>query len=179
MFRILVMSVLSFISSFTFAQSEPAKADAQNEPQKVLKAHVHGEGTASLAFDGKKGKLEMNLPAETVMGFENRPHNAKERKIKEDALLKLEEKISEMVVLDPALKCEIKKEIFEVIESKDHGDVDAEFNITCEQSALGSTVKFNFAKVFPRMKKIKVDVIAGEVQKSVDVKKGGTSLELK
>jgi hypothetical protein len=170
MFRILVISLFSFCSSFAFAQEEQVK---------VQKAHVHGEGSASLAFDGKKGKLDMSLPTEMVMGFENRPHNAKERKAKEDALLKLEEKISSMVVLDPSLKCEIKKEIFEVIESKDHGDVDAEFNITCEQPALGTTVNFNFAKVFPRMKKIKVDVIAGEVQKSVVVKKGGESLELK
>ena len=121
----------------------------------------------------------MSLPAESVMGFEHEAKSAKDRKAKEDSLNKLEEKISEMVILDPALKCEIKKEIFEVIQSKTHGDVDAEFNITCEQPALGSTIKFNFAKVFPRMKKIKVNVIAGEVQKSVDVKKGGESLELK
>jgi hypothetical protein len=174
MYRILVISVLS-LSSFVFVSN----AQAQEESSKQLKAHVHGEGTASLAFDGKKGKLDMSLPAETVMGFEYRPKNAKDRKAKEDSLLKLEEKISDMVVLDPALKCEIKKEIFEVIESKDHGDVDAEFNITCEQPVLGSTIKLNFAKTFPRMKKIKVDVIAGEIQKSVDVKKGGESLELK
>lgn len=171
MYRMLVISVFSFTSAVGFAQTEPAP-----QPQK---AHVHGEGTASLAFDGKKGKLDMSLPAESIMGFEHQAKSAKDRKAKEEALLKLEEKISDMVVLDPSLKCEIKKEIFEVIESKNHSDVDAEFNITCEQPALGSTVKFNFAKVFPRMKKIKVDVIAGEVQKSVEVKKGGESLELK
>lgn len=167
MLRILVISVLT--CSFAYAQSE-------SQPQK---AHVHGEGTASLAFDGKKGKLDMHLPAEVVMGFEHEAKSAKDRKAKEDSLNKLEEKISEMVVLDPSLKCEIKKEIFEVIQGKSHGDVEAEFNITCEQPVLGSTVKFNFAKVFPRMKKIKVDVLAGEMQKSVEVKKGGESLELK
>ena len=171
MYRMLVISVFSFSSVVAFAQTEAAP------PQQ--KAHVHGEGTASLAFDGKKGKLDMSLPAESIMGFEHQARSAKDRKAKEEALLKLEEKISDMVVLDPSLKCEIKKEIFEVIESKNHSDVDAEFNITCEQPALGTTVKFNFAKVFPRMKKIKVDVIAGEVQKSVEVKKGGESLELK
>lgn len=172
MYRILVISILSF-SSIAFAQDPAPPA---SEPQK---AHVHGEGTASLAFDGKKGRLEMNLPAESVMGFEHQARSAKDRKAKEEGLLKLEEKISEMVVLDPSLKCEIKKEIFEVIESKNHSDVEAEFNITCEQPVLGSAIKFNFAKTFPRMKKIKVDVIAGEVQKSVVVKKGGESLELK
>ncbi|MNL08449.1 hypothetical protein D3C87_1291700 [compost metagenome] len=170
MYRILVISVLSFCS-VAFAQSELS--------EKPQKAHVHGQGSASLAFDGKKGRLEMSLPADVVMGFEHRPKSAKDRKAKEDSLLKLEEKISDMVALDPSLKCEIKKEIFEVIESKDHGDVEAEFNITCEQPVVGSTIKFNFAKTFPRMKKIKVDVIAGEVQKSVEVKKGGESLELK
>lgn len=175
MFRVMVISIVS-ICSFAIVQNAHAH---EEQPTKQLKAHVHGAGSASLAFDGKKGKLDMSLPSETVMGFEHRPKNAKERKAKEDALLKLEEKISEMVILEPELKCEIKKEIFEVIESKDHGDVDAEFNITCEQPVLGTTVKFNFAKIFPRMKKIKVDVIAGEVQKSIEVKKGGESLELK
>ncbi|MNL63942.1 hypothetical protein D3C87_1881130 [compost metagenome] len=94
-------------------------------------------------------------------------------------MTKLEEKMSEMVVLAPELKCEIKKEISEVIQSKDHGDVEAEFNITCEQPVVGTTIRLQFAKVFPGIKKAKVDVIAGDIQKSVLVKKGGESLELK
>lgn len=143
------------------------------------KAHVHGEANISIAFDGKKGRIEFHAPAQALFGFEHEARSKKDRAKKDEAMEKLGEKISEMVSLDPTLKCEIKKEISEVVQSKDHGDVEAEFNITCEQPVAGSTMQFNFAKVFPGIKKAKVSVIAGDVQKSVEVKKGGESLELK
>ncbi|MFS4460830.1 ZrgA family zinc uptake protein [Bdellovibrio sp. HCB2-146] len=152
---------------------------AHADEQKAQKAHVHGEANISIAFDGKKGRMEFHAPSEALFGFEHEARSAKDRAKKDQAMTKLEEKMSEMVVLAPELKCEIKKEISEVIQSKDHGDVDAEFNITCEQPVVGTTVRLQFAKVFPGIKKAKVDVIAGDVQKSVIVKKGGESLELK
>lgn len=143
------------------------------------KAHVHGEANISIAFDGKKGRMEFHAPSEALFGFEHEARSAKDRAKKEQAMTKLEEKMPEMVALAPELKCEIKKEISEVIQSKDHGDVEAEFNITCEQPVVGTTIHLQFTKVFPGVKKAKVDVIVGDIQKSVVVKKGGESLELK
>ena len=141
-------------------------------------AHVHSAGKVSLAFDGKKGKLEFHAPAETIYGFEHSAKSKKDKQKKDEGLAKLDS-MAEMVVFDPSLKCEVKKEIFEVIEQKSHSDVDAEFSINCEAPVAGSTVTFNFQKVYPRLKKVQVEVLIDQVQKSLEVKKNGDSLELK
>ncbi|AFY00743.1 ZrgA family zinc uptake protein [Bdellovibrio bacteriovorus] len=142
-------------------------------------AHVHGAGKVSLAFDGKKGKLEFHAPAESIYGFEHAAKSKKDKQKKDEALAKLGEKMAEMVVLDPSLKCEIKLEMYEVIEKKNHSDVEGEFNISCEAPVAGSTITFNFQKVFSRLKKVQVEVLADQVQKSLEVGKNGETLELK
>lgn len=142
-------------------------------------AHEHGAGRVSIGFDGKKGRIEMEVPAESLFGFEHEAKSKKDKNKKEEALKSLEEKIAEMIVFDPALKCEIKKEIFEVNQSKNHADVDADFTVSCEKAVAESTVSFNFQKVFSRLKKVQVDFITDGVQKSVQVLKNGDSLELK
>ena len=141
--------------------------------------HVHGEGQVSIGLDGKKGKIELHLPAGAVLGFEYQATSQKDKKKKDVALSKLEEKISEMISFAPDLKCEIKKEIFEVNQATKHADIEAEFNVTCENAPSGSVLTFNFQKVFPALKKIQVSVIADSVQKSSQVMKNGEKLELK
>ncbi len=72
-----------------------------------------------------------------------------------------------------------QKEIFEVNQEKNHADVDAEFSVTCQTPVNGSTVSFNFQKVFSRLKKVTVDAIADGVQKSSQVLQNGDSLDFK
>lgn len=141
--------------------------------------HVHGLGKVSIAFDGKAGKIEMEIPADSLFGFEHQAKSKKDIKTKEESLKKLEEKISEMIVFGSDLKCQITKDMFEVNQESKHADVDVEFSVACQNPIAGSTISFNFQKVFPRFKKMKVDVIVDSIQKSIEVTKNGESLELK
>lgn len=141
--------------------------------------HVHGLGKVSLAFDGKVGKIEMEIPADSLFGFEHEAKTKKDIQAKEESLKKLEEKISDMIVFSSELKCQITKDNFKVNQEKNHSDVDAEFSVACQKPIVGSIISFNFQKLFPRFKKIHVDVIADAVQKSIEVTKNGESLELK
>lgn len=144
------------------------------------KAHVHGLGKVQIAFDGKKGKIQLELPGESLFGFEHEAVTKSDKRKKDQALKTLEEKISEMIVLEESLKCEIKKDIFEVNQAKNHSDVEAEFNVTCEKNLVDSTrLVFYFQKHFPRLKKIQIDVLADSIQKSLEVSKDGDVLELK
>ena len=143
------------------------------------KAHVHGMAKAAMAFEGKTGKIEMSLPSSGIYGFEYIAKSAKDKKAKDAGLQKLEDKVAEMFVFDPSLKCEIKKEAFEVDQRENHSDIDAEFHVNCEKSPVGTTVMINVSKIFPRIKTVQVDVIAEGVQKSQEVKKSGEGIELK
>ncbi|KYG61574.1 hypothetical protein AZI86_17880 [Bdellovibrio bacteriovorus] len=143
------------------------------------KAHVHGAAQVSMGFDGSKGKIEFKAPAETVFGFEHEARSKKDREAKDKGLQALNDNISEMIAFDKELACEIKMEASQVNQEKDHADVEVEYAVTCQKPVAGSTITFNFKKGLSRIKKVKVEVIADEVQKSLEVKKNGESLELK
>lgn len=142
-------------------------------------AHVHGQGSMDIAFDGNIGKLHLEVPGESLFDFEHQAKSKKDIQKKDAALRKLEEKISEMVVFDPALNCKIAKDIFEVNQETQHSDVDAEFSVNCDKSVLGSSVSFNFQKTFSKFKKIKVNILVDSVQKTTQVTKNGERVELK
>lgn len=142
-------------------------------------SHNHGSARLSMAFEGKKGTLELHVPSESIYGFEYEAKSSKDRQRKEQGLNKLESKISEMVVFDPALKCEIKKDIFQVNQGSSHADIEAVFNVNCEQSPKDSSVSFFLQKSFPRLKTVQLEILVGDLQKADTVKKNGTVIELK
>lgn len=145
----------------------------------VQTAHVHGEAKVSIAFDGLKGKIEVHAPGESIFGFEHEARSKKDIRAKDKSMAKLEENISEMVKFSADSGCEIKKDIFEVNQMKGHSELTAEFSVACSASPAGSSIVFNFKKSFPGMKKVKVDFLMGELQKSLQVLADGDSLELK
>jgi hypothetical protein len=142
-------------------------------------AHVHGHASVSMAFEGKQGKISVNVPTEAIYGFEYAAKSAKDKKAKQAGLDKLEQKISEMIVMDPSLKCEIKKDIFEIDQKDHHADIDADFNVNCNKSPADSVITFNFQKVFSHLKHVDVSIVLGDIQKSEKVEKDGVSVELK
>ncbi len=160
MFKILLLSVIAL------AASEP-------------KSHVHGQGQVNIAIQGKRGQIEFRAPAEALFGFEHEARSKADKRKKDQALKSLDERMSEMVVLDESSRCQIRKEISEVIQGRKHIDVEAEFIIECENPLAGSSIELNFRKVFPRLKKVKVDLIADDVQKSIETTKNGEIVELK
>lgn len=142
-------------------------------------AHSHGAGKISIAFDGKRGKIEIHAPTESIYGFEHQAKSAADKKRKEEGMAKLEKQIGDMIAFKADLKCEIKKDIFEIEQEDRHANLDAEFSVTCQEAPAGSTVVFNVQKIFPRFKEAQVEVLVDSVQKSLKVQKNGTELELK
>ncbi|MGZ3743571.1 MAG: ZrgA family zinc uptake protein [Pseudobdellovibrionaceae bacterium] len=143
-------------------------------------AHVHGSAELSIAFDGNAGKVEFKSPSDSILGFEHPAKSAADKKIKDEAFKKFEENISEMIRFDKNLNCQIKKDKIEVLaESDTHSDLSAAFTIKCEKSPLNTKITFNFQKFFPRLQDIDTQIIVDSVQKSIEIKSNGTSLELK
>lgn len=143
-------------------------------------AHAHGAGTLGIAFEGSKGKIDFKIPGESILGFEHKAKSDKDKIRQQEALAKLESKISDMIAFDSALNCVMSKDKIEVVsESARHSEVVAGFSIVCARSPVGSEVTFNFQKQFPKIKELDVAVIADNVQKSIEVKTDNTKLSLK
>jgi hypothetical protein len=156
-----------------FAMPSSAKEHREHE------AHVHGSGNLGIAFDGTKGKIGFKIPSESIFGFEHVAKSEKDKKAMDEGLKKLETKISEMIVFDQNLGCKFSKEKINVINHGQHGDTVAAFSVDCEKSPLGSKVTFNFQNFFPGIKDLDINVLIGSIQKSIEAKKSGTTLELK
>lgn len=141
--------------------------------------HVHGQGSISIAFDGIQGTIELDTPGDAVLGFEHEAKSKKDKQKQADALKKLETEISRMVVFDEALGCVITPKKMEVKHDGAHADLEAEFQVSCKTSPLGSKILFQVQKVFPGFHQVAVQVLVGNVQKKVVVKKNGVSVDLK
>lgn len=141
--------------------------------------HVHGAAQLSMAFDGKKGRIEFRVPGETAFGFEHQAKSKKDRRTKDEALQNLSDKISDMIVFEKDLECVVKMEASQVNQEHAHSEVEMEYSAECQKPVAGTAVTFNFKKGLSRIKKVKVEVIADTVQKSMEVKKNGEILDLK
>lgn len=145
------------------------------------KAHVHGAAKMAVAFEGLQGKLEFEAPSESIYGFEHEAKTEKQKKAVADALLKLEQKMPEMVVFATSLGCSWTKNKIEVVredgDSK-HSDVKAEFSLACQQSPLNSEVKLQFSAHFPKLKSVETQWIVDQIQKSTKTRKAGETLVL-
>lgn len=152
----------------------------ENNKHREHGSHAHGVGNLGIAFEGAKGRIDFKIPSESIFGFEYVAKSDKDKKKRDEGLLLLETKISDMVVFDSALNCKITKDKIEVVaESSKHSSAVASYNVTCEKSPVGTEIVFNFQKQFPKIKDLEVQVIADNMQKSVEAAKNNTKLLLK
>ncbi|MFZ3229731.1 MAG: DUF2796 domain-containing protein [Pseudobdellovibrio sp.] len=144
-------------------------------------AHKHGAAKMSIAFEGLKGKITLELASSGVYGFEYIPKKESDKQKQKSGLELLEKEISSMIVFDANLKCAILKDKIEVDqhEGGKHSDIDASFNVVCEKDPIGSVLTFNIQKVFPLLTDVDVQVLVQDIQKSVEANRNGFTLELK
>ena len=144
-------------------------------------AHVHGVGDISIAFDGTQGKLEFESPADSTVGFEHHPKTLEQKKKLADTLDFLKNKMIEMVTFESSLKCAFTSKIadFEVEKGSSHASTRAHFDIVCAKSPKGTSLGFKFTPHFPRLKKVTVQILIDDLQKSVTVDKDSITVDLK
>lgn len=146
-------------------------------------AHVHGAGKVTVAFDGKTGKMELEIPAESLLGFEHKPKTPADQKKVTEALAKLENNLDKMITFAPELKCSIKKDKLEIrYESEGsgtHADIEGEFTIECAQSPVGSKLQLRFFQPWFKAKAIETQFVFDTVQKSFKHTKNGEIVELR
>ncbi len=168
-----MLVLMTFITLSAYAESTPSHREH--------KAHKHGAGKFEIAFQGTDGQIDFDAPTEGIYGFEYVANTEADKKKQHDALSLIETNIGDMIQFDAGLKCEISKIKIEVNQQdgEKHADIDASFKVLCQKSPVGSTMVFNIQKTFPKLKDVKVDVLADDVQKSLTAKKDGSKLVLK
>jgi hypothetical protein len=71
-------------------------------------AHEHGVGAMNIAIQGNEVEIELELPADNVVGFEHEARTAAEKKRVQNAAAKLK-KAANVVVLPEGAACKLKE----------------------------------------------------------------------
>jgi len=130
--KIIILSILAFVGIASAETEKPSQP-------KQHKAHVHNQAKASLAFDGTKGKFELEASAMDIIGFEHKPKNKKQSDQEKNSLDKLRHNIENMILFETDLNCRITEDDIEVERTGSHADVEADFNIQCDKDPKNTT----------------------------------------
>ena len=133
---------------------------------KDLHAHEHGGAKLNIAIDGKDATVELETPADGIVGFEHTAVTAADKKQQSAALDTLKNRIAEMVIFDRSIACTFtaRKVAVEKDADEDHSDVKAEFGVTCGKPPAGTTLRFGFSKIFPRIVDVEVQLLSDSEQ---------------
>lgn len=135
-----------------------------------VKAHEHGIATVSIAIDKNMLLIGAEMTAEAAFGFEHIPKTDAEKKKVADVRKTLKEQGLDLFVFPTDLGCKLTNVLLsDSLAASGHADVDVDYTFSCEKSAAGSTLKLGLLKVFPRIKKVKVQVLSDAKQTGSEV----------
>ena len=139
-------------------------------------AHVHGQVQANVAVQGNKLSVQLEIPLDSLLGFEHRPRTTAQRQaaaaavqqlksaaawLKPDAaaLCTLSSSDINTQALEPA-KPDTKKQE----PAQDHADVDAAYEFTCAAPDKLAGLDIGLMAVFKRIQRIDVQVAGAKTQ---------------
>ncbi len=108
------------------SSSRPGPPLVEGEPLGTAGAHEHGIARLGLAVDGTRLTVDLELPAESVFGFERAPRSAQERATAAEALGRLRTGGARLVAFPDGASCALDSAEVQAPEGVegDHADED-------------------------------------------------------
>jgi hypothetical protein len=129
-------------------------------------AHQHGHAKLNIALEGKTLLLELQVPAEDILGFEHAPQTSQERLKLKQAMALLQQS-NQLVALDPAAECRpLPAQIEQHIDNKSssHADILGRYAFECQSSAQLHRIEFLLFRQFPTLQDIDYQLITTSSQ---------------
>jgi hypothetical protein len=142
-------------------------------------AHVHGSAKLNIAVEDRTATVEFESPAESIIGFEHKAKTDADQQKQAKAVDLLKGRMGSMVIFEPALGCRWSPTTLEVVQQdQEHSEVRGAFAVTCDSPLAGSKVRFAFAKTFPAIRTVHVQVIAATQQVGAMIKQDRGEVEV-
>jgi hypothetical protein len=143
------------------------------------KAHEHGLARLDLAVDAARLVVSLELPLDTLVGFERAPRTDAEKAALQQALARLE-KADAWLRPDGAGQCSrgavrISGPVFGTGE---HADVDVSVEFNCKDSARIAFVEVSLYDSLPRLQRVDVQAATRKGQMKATLKKPVTRVSL-
>lgn len=175
---LVIAFAVSGLSAFA-AEAPGSTQTSAAHAHREHKAHDHGAGQIGIAFDGTDGKIDFDIPAESIVGFEYEPTKLADKKKLSDGLQMLRSKINDLIVFESKSKCEITVQSVEIERSEaKHSDIEAQYSVKCLQSPMGTTIRFKLHSQFKRIKNLQIQMVVDTLQKSASINRD-EKIELK
>ena len=167
---------LLFFAALAIASNSAAKEGA----------HVHGLVRLDVAIDAKTLTVQLEAPLDSLLGFEHRPRTAAQKQAA-DALLKKMNDGATLIRPQEAAACKLTKVTVEseTLQStkpagkdKEHADLDASFEFTCDQPDKLTFIEIGFFDAFKHTRKIDVQVAGPKGQSKQTLKRPDKMLRL-
>ena len=157
------------------------------------KAHVHGNAKLILALESDtQGNVDLDVPAESIFGFEHKARTQKDKVSEKAGLEKLRKAVPEVIRFSPDLGCTFKVSKLELeAEEKDsdhdekaeelhgeHEDVNLSYQVQCKKSLKGSSVQVGLIDAFSRIKGVSFQILKESGQKEQVVNNGKQSYRI-
>ena len=131
-------------------------------PAHAAKPHEHGVVRMGVAIDGTQLSIDLEMPLDSLIGFERAPRTDAERKAAADALARLRDGAA-LFKLDAAAQCTLGSAKVEapVLEQgaapKDgHADADASYVFRCAQPTRLATLEVLLFDAFRHVERVQV-----------------------
>jgi Protein of unknown function (DUF2796) len=151
--------------------------------------HVHGVAEINIVVEGKTIVVEFRTPTEGVMGFEHEAKSDAEKKKRDAAIKRVNDRFNDLVVFDKKFGCQSQAGKVTIVQSDsssgkdkkqgqgdhkksaEHRELRATHNFECQKEPAGSRVRFGVTKVFPEIQEIKIQVLSDAKQSGATIKK--------
>jgi Protein of unknown function (DUF2796) len=142
-------------------------------------AHLHGVAKLNITVEERTATVELESPAESIIGFEHKAKTAADQQKQAKALDLLRNNISNMLIFEPALGCRLSPINLDVVQQgQAHSEVHGAFAVSCDGPLRGSKIRFGFTKAFPEIQTVNVQVVAPTQQVGASIKQDRGEVEV-
>ncbi len=185
--RIITATLLLSVAVATLAHAEE-KRDAD--------AHEHGHGALNIAVSGNTVSIELEVPADDIVGFENEAKSQVEKDAVAAATKLLSDPLAMFTVasaagcVTKAAKVEVKAEEHEEAAKKEeakggdekaeagHSEFHANYTVECASPANLTAMNFPYFKAFEKAQSLVVTIVTDKGQSKFDVTRDKPDLDM-
>lgn len=134
--------------------------------------HEHGVAELFVGLSGKEIAVTMNIPADTILGFEHEAKSEADKKKLKAKLDKFKKEFFEYVNIGYEYKCRQSKLEAEIKREGNHSEIAVTGTATCVRDITNGKLIVRFKDYYPTLKKITVNLVSDKKNQSFSFLKG-------
>lgn len=175
-----VLITLAAAAGVVAAAPVPAHAARQQ-------AHQHGQAQANVAVQGNRLGVQLEIPLDSLLGFEHRPRTDRQRAAAQAAVQQLKAAAT-WLKPDAAALCTLASSDFNTqaldpaapgSAEQGHADVDASYEFTCAAPEKLAGLDMGLMTLFKRIQRIEVQVAGAQSQSKQTLRPPATRVRLR